>query len=244
MIDKMIVTIRPDFHPCRTIFILLLIAALYCTGCSKPHPEAPTTPSPAKAAAPSPASTRVAQPTEVSAAVVNILNKAHRSGSAILRGECGSSGTIPLPQLSPPVMLEPMEQALQAISGQYQNIYWRESRTNGVVVADSTVPAKLLRVHVREFRVVEDREPDAVLSVLWREPEVAAFLRKNHIRFARRITTANKAISPPMIVGIKNATVGEILDRIAAAYHSDPPKVWIYSECGDKQNMTIDVRIK
>ncbi len=179
----------------------------------------------------------------VSTAIINILNKAHRSGSAILHGECGNGGTIQLPQLSLPVTLEPMEQALQEISGKYQNIYWRESRTS-IVVADSAALAKLLRVHIREFRVVEDREPDAVMAVLWREPEVISFMRHNNVRFARRTTTANKAISPPMIISMKNATVSDILDRIAAGYYADPPKVWVYSECGDKKNLTIDLQMK
>jgi len=99
-------------------------------------------------------------------------------------------------------------------------------------------------VKVREFRLVEDREPDSAMAALWRVPEVAAFLRRNHVRFARPIGTAKKVISPPMIVETKNATVADILDRIAAGYRSDPPKVWVYQECSEKNEMLVDVRMK
>jgi hypothetical protein len=111
-------------------------------------------------------------------------------------------------------------------------------------VAESTAQAKLLRVKVREFRIVEDREPDGAMAALWRMPEVTAFLRRNHANFARRIGTARKVISPPMIVEIKNATVADILDRIAAGYRSDPPKVWIYQECSEKKEILVDVQMK
>ncbi len=114
----------------------------------------------------------------------------------------------------------------------------------GVRVVYSTVKATLLKVRVREFRIVEDREPDGLMAVLWRAPEVAAFLRRNHVRFTRRPGTAKKAISPPMIVEMKNATVADILDRIAAGYRADPPKVWTYRECAEKKETMIDVQMK
>ena len=145
--------------------------------------------------------------------------------------------------MTAPVTLEPMDKALQEISAKYQNIYWRESPASGVRIADSGVKATLLRVKVREFRIVEDREPDAAIAALWRAPEVAAFLRRNHVRFARRTSAAKKVMSPPMIVEVKNATVADILDRIAAGYGQDPPKVWIYLECAEKKEMLIDVQM-
>ena len=181
---------------------------------------------------------------EAGAAIVRILNTAHRSGGIMLRGECGVLGVTESYRMKTPVTFEPLDKALQEVSGQYQNIYWRESPASGVRVADSDIKAKLLRVKVREFRVIEDREPDAVMAALWRTPEVAAFLRKNHIHFLRRATTAKKAISPPMIVEIKNATVADILDRIASGYRQDPPKVWLYRECDDKKEMLVDVQMK
>jgi hypothetical protein len=181
---------------------------------------------------------------DVSVAAVRILNAAHRSGGIILRGECGPRGITEIHPMTAPVTLEPLDKGLQEVSARYQNIYWRESPASGVRVAESTAQAKLLRVKVREFRIVEDREPDGAMAALWRMPEVTAFLRRNHAHFARRIGTARKVISPPMIVEIKNATVADILDRIAAGYRSDPPKVWIYQECGEKKEILVDVQMK
>jgi hypothetical protein len=198
---------------------------------------------------------------DAATAAVRILNAAHKNGAVILSGQCAaerpttSSGAIssngqsqssegdPYP-MHPPITLEPLDKAFQKISSQYQNVYWRESPASGIRVVDSTVKAKLLRVRVREFRIVEDREPDGVMAVLWRAPEVAAFLRGNHVRFVRRPGTAKKAISPPMIVEVKNATVADILDRIAAGYRANPPKVWIYRECVDKKEIVIDVQMQ
>lgn len=176
--------------------------------------------------------------------MLRILNAAHRNGGIMLRGECGVLGVTESYRMKTPVTLEPLDKALQEVSAMHQNIYWRESPASGVRVADSDIKARLLRLKLREFRVIEDREPDAVMAALWRTPEVAAFLRKNHIHFLRRATTAKKAISPPMIVEIKNATVADILDRIAAGYRQDPPKVWIYRECEDKKEILVDVLMK
>jgi hypothetical protein len=47
-----------------------------------------------------------------------------------------------------------------------------------------------------------------------------------------------------MIVEMKNATVADILDRIAAGYRQNPPKVWVYQECGEKKEMLIDVQMR
>ena len=181
---------------------------------------------------------------DVSVAAIRILNAAHRNGGVVLQGECGARGITEQHPMKAPVNLEPMDKALQEVSAKYQNIYWRESPVSGVRVAESTAKAKLLRVKVREFRLVEDREPDSAMAALWRVPEVAAFLRRNHVRFARPIGTAKKVISPPMIVETKNATVADILDGIAAGYRSDPPKVWVYQECSEKKEMLVDVRMK
>jgi hypothetical protein len=183
---------------------------------------------------------------DAGSAAVRILHAAHRSGGVILRGECTPTGISDPYPLQPPVNLEPMNDAFQEISGKYQNVYWRESQQSGVRVIDSNAKAALLKVRVHEFRIVEDREPDAALAALWRSPEVAAFLRKNHVRMPRSMSTTKKVISPPMIIEMKNAIVADILDRIAAGYHADPPKVWIYRECmNDKsKEIMIDVQVK
>lgn len=228
---------------------LVLALTLLFSGCSKPAPDAAQQPAPgaaAKSAAPSPSPAIEVAETDAAAAAVHILNAAHRNGGVILRGECGPTGISDPYPLHPPVKLEPMNDAFQEISGKYQNIYWRESQASGVRVVDSGAKAALLKVRVREFRIVEDREPDAALVALWRAPEVAAFLRRSHIHMPRKMSTTRKVISPPMIIEMKNALVADILDHIAAGYHGDPPKVWVYWECADtaKKEMMIDVQVK
>lgn len=205
-----------------------------------PQPAKDASPAKTTQSSPAPELTDV----DASVAAVRILNAAHRNGGVILRGECGPRGITEQHPMKAPVTLEPLDKGLQEITAKYQNIYWRESPASGVRVAESTAQAKLLRIKVREFRIVEDREPDGAMAALWRMPEVAAFLRRNHVRFARRVGTARKVISPPMIVEIKNATVADILDRIAAGYRSDPPKIWVYQECSEKKEMLVDVQMK
>jgi hypothetical protein len=222
------------------VFLVCLLAGI---GCRNPAPEPQKDASPAKSATPaSPAAS--AGDMEAGAAMLRILNAAHRSGGIMLRGECGVLGVTESYRMKTPVILEPLDKALQEVSARYQNIYWRESPASGVRVADSDIQARLLRLKLREFRVIEDREPDAVMAALWRTPQVTAFLRKNHIHFLRRAVTSRKVISPPMIVEIRNATVADILDRIAAGYRQDPPKVWIYRECDDQKTTLVDVEMK
>jgi hypothetical protein len=223
-----------------------LALAIFISGCGKPVPDTVQDASAAKPVAQtSPAKPAVeTAETDAAQAAVRILHAAHRNGAVILSSACGPSGTSDPYPLRPPVKLEPMNDALQEISAKYQNIYWRESRETGVRVVDNRVKAKLLKIRLREFRIVEDREPDAALAALWRAPEVAGFLRKNHIRMPRRIGTPKKAISPPMIIEMKNAMVADILDRIAAGYRTDPPKVWIYRECVDKKETVVDVQMR
>jgi hypothetical protein len=220
-----------------------VVCLLVGIGCSKPatEPQKDTSPAkPAVQASPAPS----ADDMEAGAAMLRILNVAHRSGGIMLRGECGLLGVTESYRMKMPVTFEPLEKALQEISVRHQTIYWRESPASGVRLADSDIKARLLRVKLREFRVIEDREPDAVMAALWRTSEVTAFLRRNHIHFSRRPVTAKKVISPPMIVEMRNATVADILDRIAAGYRSDPPKVWIYRECEDKKETLVDVLMK
>jgi hypothetical protein len=226
----------------RYAVLCCVLLAVVLSSCGKPAPR-PDKDTPAKPAA---LSTPISELTkmDVSVAAVRILNAAHRNGGIILREECGPRGITEQHPMKAPVTLEPLDKALQEVSAKYQNIYWRESRASGVRVAESMAQAKLLRVKVREFRIVEDREPDGAMAALWRMPEVASFLHRNHVHFTRRAGTARKVISPPMIVEIKDATVADILDRIAAGYRSDPPKVWIYQECGDKKETLVDVQMK
>jgi hypothetical protein len=227
---------------------VVLVCLLVSIGCGKPATEPAKDASPAKSSPDK--SVAQASPTppggdmEAGAAMLRILNAAHRNGGIMLRGECGVLGVTESYRMQTPVVFEPLDKALQEVSARHQNIYWRESPASGVRVADSDIKARLLRLKLREFRVIEDREPDAVMAALWRTPAVTAFLRKNHIHFSPRPVTARKVISPPMIVEIRNATVADILDRIAAGYRQNPPKVWLYRECDDKKETLVDVQMK
>ena len=229
--------------------LFVLVCLLIGIGCGKPSPEPAKDASPAKSPSEKPAAQNSpAAPSgddmEAGAAMLRILNAAHRNGGIMLRGECGVLGVTESYRMKTPVIFEPLDKALQEVSATHQNIYWRESPASGVRVADSDIKARLLRLKLREFRVIEDREPDAVMAALWRTPEVTTFLRRNHIHFSPRPATAKKVISPPMIVEIKNATVADILDRIAAGYRQDPPKVWLYRECDDQKTTLVDVQMK
>jgi len=230
---------------CTSLACLLLALSV---GCRKPEPERAKDESPAKSSPDKPAAqaspAASADDMEAGAAMLRILNAAHRSGGIMLRGECRLLGVTESYRMKTPVILEPLDKALQEVSAMHQNIYWRESPASGVRVADSGIKARLLRLKLREFRVIEDREPDAVMAALWRTPEVTAFLRRNNVHFSRRPVTAKKVDSPPMIVAIKNATVADVLDRIAAGYRQDPPKVWIYRECDDQKVTLVDVQMK
>ncbi len=238
---------NPNLTFSKTYIVRVCVTlALFLCGCSKPAPDTTKDAAQAKPVAqssPSKPSVEVAE-TDTASAAVKILHTSHRNGSVIVHGECGLSGISDPYALQPPVTLEPLDTALQEISTKYQNIYWRESRESGVRVVDSNAKAALLKVRVREFRIVEDREPDAALAALWRAPEVAAFLRKNHVRMPRRMSTTRKVLSPPMIIEMKNALVADIMDHIAAGYRTDPPKVWIYRECMDKNEKLVDVQMK
>lgn len=221
----------------------LLGCALLAIAVSSCRNTAPEAKQPAANASPAiPAAAHFDQGT-ISDVVLHILYTARQGGGVILGGRCSARGIQEEHLANVPAQGQSMEQALGAITAQQQNIYWRESRETGVRVVDSKVQAGLLKVRVREFRVVEDLEPDAVMAVLWRQPEVAAFLRRRNAAFLRRTYGNRKVLSAPMILEIKNRTVAEILDRIAAAYRKDPPKVWVYEECRSGKETLVDVRM-
>jgi len=230
----------------------MILGAMTLAGCRKPAPETQAQPTPATQGKATPTPTPTPAPPEqaapsgeaLSTVAVQVLNAAHRGGGVVLHSECGPHGIEEQYHFPQEPTLEPMDQALQAVSEKYQNIFWRESPATGVRIADAKVKARLLAVRVREFRIVEDREPDRVMSLLWQTPEVQAFMRHGHAKFARRADGVKKVLSPPMIVEMKNATVAEILDRVAASYRHDPPKVWVYQECTEKKEMWIDVQMR
>ncbi|HET9838956.1 MAG TPA: hypothetical protein VFR84_12030 [Candidatus Angelobacter sp.] len=226
-----------------------LLLATVCAGCKRTTPENEQQPQP-PAEAPAQASAAIgpAQPpsfdrSTISDVVLHTLYTAREGGGVVLQGQCSGRSIADVYTASPPPAGKSLQESLKEISAQHQNIEWHQSRSSGVRVVDRKTQAAILKVRVREFRVIEDLEPDAVMSVLWRQPEVRAFLRRHNVVFTRRAYGARKVLSPPMIVEMKNRTVAEILDRIAAGYHSNPPKVWIYQECRDQKTTVIDVRM-
>ncbi|HKR93848.1 MAG TPA: hypothetical protein VJW55_00710 [Candidatus Angelobacter sp.] len=112
-----------------------LLAAMIFVGCRKPAPETQSQPTPATAekatATPTPTPTPAQQAgpsgEALSTVAVQILNAAHRGGGVVLHSECGPHGIEEQYYFQQEPALEPMEQALQAVSEKYQNIFWRES---------------------------------------------------------------------------------------------------------------------
>lgn len=127
------------FAPCCVLLAIML------SGCGKSAPQAGPEASPAKPAAQA-SPTPSADDMEAGAAMLHILNVAHRNGGIMLRGECGVLGVTESYRMKTPVTFEPLDKALQEISARHQNIYWRESSASGVRLADSDIKARLLWV--------------------------------------------------------------------------------------------------
>jgi hypothetical protein len=225
---------------------MLTVLALLA-GCSRP--QAPTK---EQAQAPAPFTSPAAQEVrevELSSAVVSILESAHRSGALIYRGNCAPERKIaekyPLPE---PVKLEPMADALGEISRRYPELKWREGG-DGVRLRDSTVVGGLLKVRLKEFTIIEDREPEAALAALWRTPEVISYMAGHDVRFARQGTSARKRRKHAVVVvHMKNATVEEIVERIVASYPAAQSvagghKVWLYRECNSGAETLVEVKV-
>ncbi|MBZ5531702.1 MAG: hypothetical protein LAO20_09745 [Acidobacteriia bacterium] len=248
----------------------VLLLALLLISCSRPPQDsasgdAKQAPSPAGAKSPggqsgksspkaaaSPAPSPAADATEwsLTTAVVNILDKAHHTGSIVERGQCGSRNIVQVYSFRTPVTLEPMAAALNEISQRYPDLQWREAGEGRVRVTDGSARAGLLKVRVKEFLVIEDRPPQAALAALWKTEEVAAYMAKRHVRFARQ--TSSRSVAPrkqrPTVVHMKNATVQEIMDRIVDSYRapagSGLHKVWVYRECQSGAETVVEVRVQ
>ena len=203
------------------------------------------------AALPKPSASPTPEPTEwsLAAAVVSILDKAHHTGSIVERGQCGSRNIVQVYTFRAPVMLEPMAAALNEISKRYPDLQWREAGEGRVRVTDNSARAGLLKVRVKEFLVIEDRPPQAALAALWKTEEVAAYMAKRHVRFARQTTSRTPAPrkQSPTVIHLKNATVQEIMDRIVDSYRapagSGLHKVWVYRECQSGVETVVEVKV-
>ncbi len=235
----------------RRVLALIVLAILaFLAGCSKPQ-SLNAQQAPAPFASPQPAAAHQVREVELSDAVVRILEGAQRSGTLIYSGSCAPERRIAERYpLSEPVKLEPMKDALEEISRRYPGLKWRDSgEGGGVHVLDSSVVGGLLTVRLKEFTVIEDREPDAALAALWRTPEVISYMAGHDVRFARQVPGPRpKRKHGVVVVHMKNATVEEIVERIVASYPaaqsaSGTHKVWLYRECRNGAETLVEVRV-
>jgi hypothetical protein len=183
------------------------------------------------------------------AAVAQILDAAQRTGSVVEQCQCGAgSRFLERHLVSRDVAQEPMQEAFKRIADRYPEIRWQDHGEERVRVVDKQSRAGLLKVRVKEFLVIEDRPPQASLSALWQMPEVQAYMRKHHMRMARRSHAACKVIrTSPTVIQTKNATVEQILDRMVDGYRTSSGRplyhAWAYRECQSKAGTLIEIGI-
>jgi hypothetical protein len=235
----------------RSIVIVSGLLAM-AAGCSKPPASASSQaqqPAPFIAPQMQPATVETKE-IELSDAVVRILETAHRSGAVIYRGNCAAERRIAdAYPLREPLKLQPMNEALEEITRRYPELKWRDADEHGVRMRDSAVAAGLLKVRVKEFAVIEDREPEAALAALWRSPEVISYMAGHGVRFARQgaapRTRRKRAV---VVVHMKDSSVEEIVQRIVASYPaaqsgSGAHKVWMYRECHAGAETVVEVKV-
>jgi len=218
--------------------VLLLLAAI--SACRKP----PEPPAETKPAATKPASQDSVPDSGLASSVAAILHAAHRSGSLVYRADCGpQSRFTEVYPLNPPVAPEPMDQSLAEITRRYPNLQWKETAAGRVTITDRSARAGLLQVRIPEFIIIDDRDPDDVITTIWKTPEVKSFLRKNRLRLAPSPKRAARRTRGPAVVHLKKATVAEILDAILVSYKDGASRVWVYRECHGKGPALAEVRV-
>lgn len=138
---------------------------------------------------------------------------------------------------------EPMGKALDQLTRSYPGLRWEDSAT-GVRVLDPAVTAGLLRVRVPEFTIVEDRDAETALAALWRTPEVIRYMAAHDLRFARSDgTRTTRRAHGVVVVHMKNATVADIVQRIAASYPNKSTRFWSYRECERGAETVVEIKI-
>lgn len=237
--------LRPMRNLAATCAVALI--AFYFIGCNKPQPASST-----DKKAPAPFATPQATPQqpekiELSAALISILQNAHRGGSILVRGSCAAERQIAdTNSLPASVQAEPLSQALNSISRQYPQISWRDSGPVGVRISDSSLAAGLLKVRVKDFVLVEDRGPEAALSALWRTPEVITYMANHNVRFARNTARTAPRQRAVVVLRMKNSSVQQIVERILAgtpAAQGSSGKLWLYRECHAGAETLVELRI-
>lgn len=224
-----------------TAWMVLLLLATACN-----RPSAPTTRSSTAAPAPFASADHPARADspQLSAIVARIVATAHRSGSVVYRVECGPERSLAENRavaLSPAI--EPMQEALDQLLRSYPGLKWNDSR-NGVSVLDSRVSAGLLKVRIAEFTVIEDKNPETALAALWRTPEVIRYMAAHDVRLLPSDSAKQGRRSRTVIViHVKNATVEQIVRRIAASYPNGASRFWSYRECQRGAETLVEVKI-
>lgn len=220
------------------------IALAIFSGCNKPPASpGPQAQQPAPFSAPQPqAAAAESKEIELAQALARILESAHRSGALIYRGNCIAERRIgdryPLRE---PVKLEPMREALEEITHRYPELQWRDG-TNGVRLRDNAVTAGLLKVRLKEFALIEDREPEAALAALWSTPEVITYMAGHDVRFARHDPTPRaRRKRAVVVVHVKDATVEDIVQRIVGSYPGTH-NLWLYRECRAGAETVVEVK--
>src|ERR1700739_510902 len=85
-----------------------LLLAVFLSGCGKPSPAPQKDASPVKSATPA-STSPFSGDMEAGAAILRMLNTAHRSGGIMLRGECGVPGVTESYRMKSPVTFEPLD---------------------------------------------------------------------------------------------------------------------------------------
>lgn len=222
-----------------------LVALLLSVACDRPN--AGSKPG-SEAAAPftsadQSASVLMADSPQLADIVAQIVAGAHRSGSVIYRVECGPEQSLAenLTFPSSPTT-QPMKKALDQLLNSYPGLKWVDS-ASGVRVLDSRVTAGLLKVRIPEFTVVEDRDAETALAALWRTPEVIRYMAAHDLRSARSSTKQTRRSRGVVVIHMKNATVEQIVQRIAASYPNGGSRFWSYRECRRGPETLVEVKI-
>lgn len=220
-----------------------ILPLLVAAGCNRPKPtETQSKPAAAPFSVSNNAAVRDSR--QLSSVVEQIVAAAHRGGSVIYRVECGPERSLAEQDVMPlSPTIEPMQEALEHLSRSYPELKWEDS-SSGVRVLDRAVTASLLKVRIPEFTVVEDRDAETALAALWRTPEVVRYMADHDLRFARNNhTKPARRRAGVVVVHMKNATVEEIVQRIAASYPNKAGRFWSYRECQRGAETLVEIKI-
>jgi hypothetical protein len=180
--------------------------------------------------------------------ILQLLSDAHKRGSLVYRGECSAQGDIKeiyfvLPTTSP----LSLDQGLARIQDKYPNLSWHSDDV--VRVVDGAVDQGIIKLHVRHFSMQNVSDPNLAVSMLWSIPEVRKFAAARNIKFliVRHGGPSAADTAHPVSLDLQNTTVGEILDKLAAAYGTDPGKAWVgfwtYHSCETATGGRVEMRI-